>query len=77
MKALTALSALLLLSSLVFAADPNLPAELTLTEQVLRPAAKVPPLGANNWGRCGAIEWAANNFVHNSGNEPVNWRNLH
>jgi hypothetical protein len=41
------------------------------------PAAKAIPLGANAYGRCGAIEWAANNFVENSGNEPVYWRNLH
>ena len=52
-------------------------AELTITDTVLRPAEKVPPLGANSWGRCGAVEWAANNFVHNSGNEPVNWRRMH
>ena len=52
-------------------------AELTVTETVLRPAEKVPPLGANGWGRCGAVEWAANNFVRGAGNEPVYWRNLH
>ena len=58
-------------------ARPDAPAELVVTETVLRPAAKVPPLGANGWGRCGAVEWAANNFVHNPGNEPIHWRNLH
>ncbi len=58
-------------------ANPAAPAEFAITERVLRPRDKVPPLGVNNWGRCGAIEWAANNFVHNSGNEPVTWRNLH
>jgi len=58
-------------------ADPNAPAEFAVTEKVLRPAEKVPPLGANGWGRCGAIEWAANNFVRNSGNEPIHWQNLH
>lgn len=58
-------------------ADPNAPAEYTVTTNVLRPADKVPPLGANDWGRCGAVEWAANNFVHNPGNEPIYWRNLH
>jgi len=52
-------------------------ADITITNTVLRPREKVPPLGANTWGRCGAVEWAANNFVHNSGNEPVYWRNLH
>ena len=69
--------ALCLVSSLVAAAEPSAPAELTVTTDVLRPADKVPPLGANNWGGCGAIQWAANNFVHNSGNEPIYWRNLH
>ena len=55
-------------------ARPNVPAELVVTDKVLRPAEKVPPLGANDWGGCGAVQWAANNFVHNSGNEPVYWR---
>jgi len=58
-------------------ADPHAPAELVVTDQVLRPRDKVPPLGANGWGRSGAVEWAANNFVHNPGNEPIHWRNLH
>ncbi len=56
---------------------PNAPAQFVITSKVLRPQAKVPPLGANGWGGCGAIEWPANNFVHNSGNEPIHWRNLH
>jgi hypothetical protein len=58
-------------------ADPPAPALLTVTDTVARPRDKVPPLGANNWGGCGAVEWAANNFFRNSGNEPVYWRNLH
>ena len=37
------------------AADPNAPAEFVITNQVLRPRKKVPPLGANNWGGCGAV----------------------
>lgn len=57
--------------------DPFAAAELIVTEQVLRPRDKVPPLGMNGWGGCGAFEWAANNFVHNAGNEPIHWRNLH
>ncbi|HPD15486.1 MAG TPA: Ig domain-containing protein [Planctomycetota bacterium] len=57
--------------------DPRAPAEFAVTDRVLRSAAQVPPLGANGWGRCGAIEWAANNFVHNPGNEPIHWQNLH
>ncbi len=59
------------------AANPDAPAEFAITTQVLRPREKVLPLGANDWGRCGAVEWAANNFVHNSGNEPIHWCNLH
>lgn len=59
------------------AANPNAAAEFVVTDTVLRPREKVPPLGANNWGGCGAIEWAANNFVRNAGNEPVYWRNMH
>ena len=59
------------------AANPSAPADLAVTDTVLRPREKVPPLGPNGWGRCGAIEWAANNFVHNPGNEPIYWRNLH
>ena len=59
------------------AADPHAPAELRITDTVVRPRDKVPPLGANGWGACGAVEWAANNFVHNAGNEPIWWRNLH
>jgi len=59
------------------AAEPNAPADIAVTDTVLRPRDKVPPLGANTWGRCGAVEWAANNFVRNAGNEPVYWQNLH
>jgi len=58
-------------------ANPDAPADIAVRDTVLRPRDKVPPLGANGWGRCGAVEWAANNFVHNSGNEPIHWRNLH
>jgi len=58
-------------------ADPSAAAAFTITNQVLRPADKVPPLGANDYGRCGAVEWARNNFVQNAGNEPIYWKNLH
>lgn len=58
-------------------ADANAPAVFRVTDSVIRPRDQVPPLGVNNWGGCGAIEWAANNFVRNSGNEPVYWRNMH
>ncbi|MEI6519700.1 MAG: Ig domain-containing protein [bacterium] len=67
----------LLIASCSFAADGNTAAEFNITTTVLRPAEKVLPLGANDWGKCGAIEWAANNFVNNSGNEPIVWRNMH
>lgn len=59
------------------AADLTPPAVFTVTTNVARPAACVPPLGANGWGGGGGVEWAANNFIQNSGNEPVVWRNLH
>jgi len=59
------------------AAKPDAPAAFVVTTKVLRPSERVPPLGANSWGRCGAVEWAANNFVRNPGNEPIHWRNLH
>jgi len=58
-------------------ADAFAPAAFTISDTVLRTAAKVPPLGANNYGGCGAVQWAANNFVANPGNEPVYWKNLH
>jgi hypothetical protein len=48
-----------------------------ITDQVERPVVKVPPIGVNGYGGCGAIEWARNNFVQNIGNEPIYWRNLH
>ena len=57
--------------------NANAPANFVITEKVLRPREKVPPLGANDWGGCGSVQWVANNFVHNAGNEPVYWRNLH
>lgn len=52
-------------------------ARFTVTQSILAPAAKAMPLGANGWGGVGGVEWAANNFVQNAGNEPVVWRNLH
>jgi len=62
------IGSLCIAASAAFASDP---AELTVTDTVLRPAEKVPPLGAGGFGACGAVEWAANNFVANSGNEPI------
>ena len=77
LRALCVGAALVVAAAGARAADPGAPAEFVVTTKVLRPAVKVPPLGANGWGRCGAVEWAANNFVRNAGNEPVYWRNLH
>lgn len=57
--------------------DPFAPAVFIVTDEVLRPAEAVPPIGANGYGGCGAFEWAANDFVRNSGNEPIWWQNLH
>jgi len=65
------------LDAAVALADHTTPADLTVTASVIRPAIKAPPLGANNFGAGGAIEWAANNFISNSGNEPIYWQYLH
>lgn len=43
---------------------------------MVRPAEKVPPLGAGVWGQCGTIQWGTNNFVVNSGNEPIWYRQM-
>lgn len=72
---LTTLLAALVLSSC--SAQPETGAQFTVTPTVLRTAAQTPPLGANGWGRIGAIEYAANNLIANPGNEPMHWRNLH
>lgn len=73
--------ATLMIASLLLAGcagiQPSPDAEFIVSSQVLRPAEKTPPIGANNWGGIGAIEYAANNLVVNSGNEPMHWRNLH
>ncbi len=58
-------------------ARPDAPAEFVVTDRILRPAEKVPPLGANGWGGCGAVEFATNNFVRNAGNEPIHRRAMH
>ncbi len=76
-KYLAVVAMWLLIAVNCFAADGNTPAEFNITTRVLRPADKVLPIGTNDWGKCGAVEWAANNFVQNSGNEPVVWRNMH
>jgi len=63
-----------LFNTTCLAVNASEPAELTITDTVLRPAEKVPPLGANAWGCTGSVEWAANNFVRDSGNEPIHMR---
>ena len=52
-------------------------ANFRITEKFLKPLAQIPSLGANGWGGSGAIEYAANNFIHDSGNEPIYWKNMH
>lgn len=64
-------------ASIVMTAMAACGAEVTIHPEVMRQAASVPPLGANDFGRMGAMDWAANNFIPNPGNEPVVWRNLH
>ena len=56
---------------------PDAPAEFVVTDRVLRTAEQVPPTGTNGWGKCGSVEFAANNFVHDPGNEPIHRRELH
>ena len=57
-------------------ANPTAPADFSVTTTVQRPSDKVPPLGAGGWGEQGAVNYAANNWFHGSGNEPVYFRNL-
>ncbi len=57
------------------AADPNGSADLTITNNVVRTRDKVPPIGALDWGEQGAINWGANNFIVDPGNEPVYEKN--
>jgi Putative Ig domain len=72
-----ALATGLILATSAAGADPSTPAEFNISGNVLRPRDKVPPLGIDNFGATGAIEWGRNNFVNGSGNEPIYWRNLH
>ena len=52
------------------------PAEFVVTERVLRTRDQVLPIGVNGFGDCGAINYGANNLVHNPGNEPIEYRRL-
>ncbi|HEX8834130.1 MAG TPA: hypothetical protein VF719_08010, partial [Abditibacteriaceae bacterium] len=62
------------LASPVVAQDVNTPATITVSNNVLRPKSKVPPLGAINFGGGGAIDQMANNYVKGSFNEPMSAR---
>ncbi|MEZ0297736.1 MAG: hypothetical protein ACAI35_14905 [Candidatus Methylacidiphilales bacterium] len=58
-------------------ADVNSPAEFIVTADVAKPSAKVPPIGANDFGGPNGGEYAVNNFIRNGGNEPIAWKNMH
>lgn len=53
------------------------PAVITVTEDVLRPASEVPPLGVNNWGNVGAVKYSAGNLIKDPGFEPSMMRKLY
>jgi len=57
------------------AANLSVEAKFEVTNQIERPANKVPPLGANNSGGR-AINYANNNFFNNPGNEPLHWQSM-
>lgn len=63
-------------TGLLMAQDSG-PTEFVVKDSVARPAEKVPPIGVNNFGGMGAVDYGANNFIRSSGNEPIYWRNLH
>ncbi len=56
------------------AADPNAPAEVTVTTRVVQ--SDVEPLGANLTTIAGGTNFAINNHVWNSGFEPIVWRKM-
>jgi hypothetical protein len=58
-------------------ANPNAPATITVANTVIRPRNKVMPLGANNFGGMGPVDFVANNFVNNPHNEPMSVRHLY
>ena len=51
----------------------NLPAEFTITKDVLVPASRIEPLGVNRDGDPGGCQFGENTFVNNPGNEPYHW----
>lgn len=63
-------------SALHVRANSSAEAKFVVTDEVVRPADKVPPLGANNFGGRG-VETAAGNYIANAGNERPFWQNLH
>ncbi|CAM3102124.1 hypothetical protein [Rariglobus hedericola] len=54
----------------------TLEAKIVVTTEVARPADKVPPLGANDFGGRG-VQAAAGNYIVNAGNERPVWQNMH
>src|SRR5579871_3922179 len=56
-------------------ADLNTDAKFVVSDQVVRSAEKVPPLGANGSGGR-AVNYAVNNFFENPGNEPIHWQGM-
>ena len=58
-------------------ADLDSEAKFAVTNEIARPALKVPPLGANGGGGR-AVNYAMNNMIGGGGgNEPIHWKNLH
>ncbi|PTY06471.1 hypothetical protein DB346_00880 [Verrucomicrobia bacterium LW23] len=68
---------LVLAAQLRAGADVNTPAEYVITKEIARPAEKMPPIGANDFGSSGTADFGVNNFIGNGGNEPPVWRNMH
>ncbi len=58
-------------------ANPKAPATITVSNTVIRPRNKVMPLGANNFGGMGPVDFIANNFINNPYNEPMSVRHLY
>ena len=57
-------------------ANVNAPAVITVSNKIIRPKNKVMPLGANNFGAAGPVDFMANNFISNWANEPMSARRL-
>ncbi|MCC7490873.1 MAG: putative Ig domain-containing protein [Fimbriimonadaceae bacterium] len=57
-------------------AAPDTAAVVRVGPTVVQPAPRVPPIGVNGLGDIGAVSYAANNLIANSGNEPFRLRKL-